>query len=222
MHECCSVHGGAGAKHPLRAAMYSTCDLDLGSEGWTKDLIAAGFDPNVPTVWIAEGLFMYLTEAAVTALLREARSVSAKRSRFLIMVCTLQAHLPSSCMHSCNAFHAHPCKHLESVNMGVCVLWQAFTSKDVVKWYQESATETTVAWVKELAVTFKSSFPLDPKPYVEERGWHAESVDLYPDLADKYAHGLPWTSAPGLLKNLGLKDNGGYDTNTAFIDAVPL
>lgn len=100
-------------------------------------------------------------------------------------------------------------------------MWQAFTSEDVVKWYQESATQTSVAWVKELAVTFKSSFPLDSKPYLEERGWHVASAEFYSDLAEKYAHGLPWTSAPGLVVKLGLKDNGKFDTNTAFIDAVP-
>ncbi|BDA41776.1 Putative S-adenosyl-L-methionine-dependent methyltransferase [Coccomyxa sp. Obi] len=177
-----SVDTNKGAKYPLRAAIYKTCDVDLGSEGWTKHLIAAGFDPKVPTVWVAEGLLMYLSEAAVTALLKEARSVSVQRSRFLIM---------------------------------------AFTSEDVVKWYQECATQTPVAWVKELAVTFKSSFPKDPQSYVEERGWHAESVESYSALADKYAHGLPWTSTPGLMANLGLTGRGDSDTNTAFIDTVP-
>ncbi|KAK9908943.1 hypothetical protein WJX75_005035 [Coccomyxa subellipsoidea] len=91
-----------GAQFPLRAASYSSCDVDLGSKGWTKDLIAAGFDPEVPTVWIAEGLFMYLSEAAVTTLMKEARAVSAKGSRLLIM---------------------------------------AFTTKDLIQWYQNTATQ---------------------------------------------------------------------------------
>lgn len=89
----------AGAQFPLRAASYSSCDVDLGSKGWTKDLIAAGFDPEVPTVWIAEGLFMYLSEAAVTTLMKEARAVSAKGSRLLIMVRSqLPFHFISSTM----------------------------------------------------------------------------------------------------------------------------
>ena len=82
------LEGDAAAKYPLQAASYSVCDADLGSEDWTKRLIAAGFDPSVPTVWIAEGLLVYLSEAVVTALLENARSVSAKRSRFLMMVRT--------------------------------------------------------------------------------------------------------------------------------------
>ncbi|BDA46207.1 Putative S-adenosyl-L-methionine-dependent methyltransferase [Coccomyxa sp. Obi] len=177
-----SVDTNKGAKYPLRAAKYSTCDADFAVDGWTKSLIAAGFDPSVPTVWIAEGLLPYLSEAVVTALFKEARSVSAKRSRLLVM---------------------------------------AFTTEEMMKSYNDCATQTDVAWLKELAATFKSSFPRDPQPYLEERGWHAESVAFYSDLADKYAHGLPWTSTPGLMVNLGLQSSSSSDTSTAYIEAVP-
>ena len=92
----------------------------------------------------------------------------------------------------------------------------------MVKSYNDCANHTPVAWVKELSATFQSSFPTDPQPYVEERGWHAESIDFYSDLADKYAHGLPWTSTPGMMVNLGLSGSSSSDTKTAFIDAVPI
>ncbi|CAL8462346.1 g1879 [Coccomyxa elongata] len=177
-----SVDTNKGAKYPLRAAIYRACEADLGSEHWTERLIAAGFDPSVPTVWVAEGLLPYLSEATVTALLNSARSVSAKRSRFLMM---------------------------------------AFTSEDMVKSYNECANQTPVAWAKELSATFKSSFPTDARPYLEERGWHAVSVNFYSDLADKYAHGLPWTSTPGMMVNLGLSSSSSSDTKTVFIDAIP-
>lgn len=64
------LEGDAGAKYPLRAAIYRACNADLGSEDWTQRLIVAGFDPSVPTVWVAEGLLPYLSEATVTALLK--------------------------------------------------------------------------------------------------------------------------------------------------------
>ncbi|NRQ35405.1 SAM-dependent methyltransferase [Nonomuraea sp. NN258] len=35
---------------------------DLTDAAWTSELAAAGFDPGVPTAWLAEGLFFYLTE----------------------------------------------------------------------------------------------------------------------------------------------------------------
>lgn len=92
-------------------------------------------------------------------------------------------------------------------------LWQAFTSENLAEWYQNSATQFPVPWVKDLANTFKSAFPRDVKPYVSERGWQAESVYSYSNLAAKYAKGLPWTSDLGMT-------SAKHDTNTAFIDAV--
>ena len=49
-------------------------------------LVAAGFDPKVPSVWIAEGLVMYITEEGVDNLLREVHAAAAKGSRLLVMV----------------------------------------------------------------------------------------------------------------------------------------
>ncbi len=73
-------------RHPLKAASYTSLTVNLEKEGWSEELLASGFDPAVPSVWIAEGLVMYLSEAAVDNLLREAHKVSAKGSRLLVMV----------------------------------------------------------------------------------------------------------------------------------------
>ena len=53
-------------------------------------LIARGFDPEVPTCWILEGLVMYLSPVAVEKLLKGMHAVSATGSRLLIMVCGSQ------------------------------------------------------------------------------------------------------------------------------------
>lgn len=76
----------AGAKYPFRAASYTSLTVNLEKEGWSQELLAAGFDPATPSVWLAEGLVMYLSEAAVGNLLREAHKVSAQGSRLLVMV----------------------------------------------------------------------------------------------------------------------------------------
>ncbi|HEX5910457.1 MAG TPA: SAM-dependent methyltransferase [Thermoleophilaceae bacterium] len=60
-------------KEEALAGAPATCRLvgvgaDLG-EGWHEALDAAGLDPGVPTVWMAEGLMPYLDEAAQLALL---------------------------------------------------------------------------------------------------------------------------------------------------------
>jgi len=46
-------------------------EADLSEANWSALLIAAGFHPELPTVWLAEGLLMYLQPPAVDAMLRE-------------------------------------------------------------------------------------------------------------------------------------------------------
>jgi methyltransferase (TIGR00027 family) len=44
---------------------------DVGGD-WSSALLGAGFNPGARTLWVAEGLFFYLTEQAIAELLREA------------------------------------------------------------------------------------------------------------------------------------------------------
>ena len=60
-----------GYKYPLQASFWAGVACDFCSPGWTQSLQAAGFDPSQPTVWVAEGLLMYLTGQEAEALLRE-------------------------------------------------------------------------------------------------------------------------------------------------------
>jgi O-methyltransferase involved in polyketide biosynthesis len=62
----------AGARHALRAASWTGLSADLGRPGVVAALVAAGFDVGQPTVWVAEGLLMYLTEQQTDDLLEEA------------------------------------------------------------------------------------------------------------------------------------------------------
>lgn len=50
---------------------------------WTPGLLDAGFDPSIPTVWVAEGLFFYLAAADAGSLVRDAAALSAGGSCFL-------------------------------------------------------------------------------------------------------------------------------------------
>ncbi|MET7900196.1 class I SAM-dependent methyltransferase [Streptomyces sp. NPDC005336] len=57
-----------------------TVPVDL-REDWTGALAAAGHDPALPTVWIAEGLLIYLPQDAVERLLGQVGELSATGSR---------------------------------------------------------------------------------------------------------------------------------------------
>lgn len=64
-------HHLSGTFYPLRAASWEGVAADLEGPSWAADLVAAGFDPRQPTVFVAEGLLMYLEPASVAALLRK-------------------------------------------------------------------------------------------------------------------------------------------------------
>ncbi|MFJ8532100.1 SAM-dependent methyltransferase [Streptomyces sp. NPDC093591] len=53
-------------------------------EDWQSALRAAGFDPSQPTVWLVEGLLMYLTDAAGDAILAGLTELSAPGSRLML------------------------------------------------------------------------------------------------------------------------------------------
>lgn len=53
---------------------------------WTDTLLSAGFDPSVPSVWVVEGLLVYLDGAAVDALLGRIRLLAAPGSRLALDV----------------------------------------------------------------------------------------------------------------------------------------
>lgn len=83
----------AGAKYPLKAATYITCSVNLEDQNWADGLIAKGFDPEVPTCWLLEGLVMYLSPEANEKLLKRMHALSAPGSRLLVMVCTARLFL---------------------------------------------------------------------------------------------------------------------------------
>ncbi|MCS0604643.1 SAM-dependent methyltransferase [Streptomyces sp. LP11] len=53
-------------------------------EDWPQALRAAGFDPAQPTVWLVEGLLMYLTDTANETLLAGLTELSAPGSRLML------------------------------------------------------------------------------------------------------------------------------------------
>lgn len=57
-----------------------TVAVDLEAP-WIAPLLAAGFDPETPTLWLVEGLLVYLDEAAVASVFAHVTELSAPGSR---------------------------------------------------------------------------------------------------------------------------------------------
>lgn len=58
---------------------------------WPKALLTAGFDPDSPTAWLAEGLLMYLPADAQDRLFEEITALSASGSRVSVETVGVQA-----------------------------------------------------------------------------------------------------------------------------------
>jgi methyltransferase (TIGR00027 family) len=72
-------------EHKLAGAGVPRCDcrrvpIDIGRPNWADALLAAGFDPAVPTVWFAEGLLFYLPEHLAHAVVARCAEMSVPES----------------------------------------------------------------------------------------------------------------------------------------------
>lgn len=79
-----SAHGVAAAVERREVAM------DLRFD-WPKALREAGFDPTVPTAWLAEGLLMYLPADAQDRLFEQITDLSAAASRIAVETMVTQS-----------------------------------------------------------------------------------------------------------------------------------
>eukprot|EP00204_Picochlorum_oklahomense_P002241 CAMPEP_0118800410 /NCGR_PEP_ID=MMETSP1161-20130426/2320_1 /TAXON_ID=249345 /ORGANISM="Picochlorum oklahomensis, Strain CCMP2329" /LENGTH=402 /DNA_ID=CAMNT_0006728235 /DNA_START=26 /DNA_END=1234 /DNA_ORIENTATION=- len=73
-------HHSLGVEYPIRCESRSSVPADLNNPSWKAALTRAGFDTSKATVWILEGILMYLTRDRVDALLQELASMSAPGS----------------------------------------------------------------------------------------------------------------------------------------------
>ena len=75
-------------KSSLLAPHYPKCNYhaiasDVTSHKWCQLLLARGYQSNVPTIWVMEGLLMYLSESNVYQLLGEIQSLSTSGSHII-------------------------------------------------------------------------------------------------------------------------------------------
>lgn len=70
-------------RFPLKAASFKNFSADLNRRYWIEMLIAAGWSNKAPTLWLAEGLLMYLTQKSSEHLLQDMADHSTKGSVLL-------------------------------------------------------------------------------------------------------------------------------------------
>ncbi|MGP8298524.1 class I SAM-dependent methyltransferase [Streptomyces inhibens] len=61
---------------------HHTVAVDLTADNWEDELIAAGYDPALPSTWLLEGLLYYIPEADTRRMLDRVAAIAAPGSRF--------------------------------------------------------------------------------------------------------------------------------------------
>ena len=145
------VLAGAGARP---AAMRQAVASDL-REDWPKALRAAGFDPAVPTVWLAEGLFMYLTDEAKGALLGAVYGLSAAGSQVAI------EHIPTGLGEIQDwVFDADEAAG-NKFGVDVTGMWPRDQRDDPVSWLADRGWSVTVDPLNDVARRYGRPVPAD-------------------------------------------------------------
>lgn len=149
-----------------------TVPADLVLDEWDKTLINHGFDTSKKTLWIVEGLTMYLSEKDVVALIHKITELSSSRSLFLCDI--LNRYLLES------PFMVNQLNFLESLGAP----W-IFGTNDPEEFFGKLGWSITLTQAGEVAPN-RWPFPIAPKyvPHIP-RGFYSEGVlnpQKLPDL----------------------------------------
>jgi methyltransferase (TIGR00027 family) len=114
-------------------------------EDWPAALTLAGFDPVMPTAWLAEGLFPYLPDEAIDALLGHVHALSAPGSLIAI------EHLPGGTSTLDDAL-SQPITTGE--NEELAALWSAGQQHDPSTWLRRHGWTVDVSLVTAVAADY--------------------------------------------------------------------
>ncbi|RZS37668.1 methyltransferase (TIGR00027 family) [Herbihabitans rhizosphaerae] len=121
------VLDGAGAS-PTCQRFAVQADL---RENWSAALTGQGFDPSVPTAWLAEGLLIYLTAEETAALLGTVGELSTLDSRLAM------EHQDDAGISMLDRAHTDPAM------AGYAALWRGGLGERLPSWLAEHGWATT-------------------------------------------------------------------------------
>ncbi|WP_406639467.1 SAM-dependent methyltransferase [Amycolatopsis sp. WGS_07] len=116
-------------------------------EDWVAALKNAGFDPGRPTVWLAEGLLVYLGREEAERLLTDVTALSAPGSRI-------------SFEHRPDGEHDGLLEQARNVGAEVTALWRGGLGGDAPEWLTAHGWQPETVTVAELSVRYGRE-PLD-------------------------------------------------------------
>lgn len=146
--------------HALPAAVYVPVPVDLRHD-WPQALRAKGFDPTIPTAWLAEGLLPYLSSADQDLLFTRIDGLSCASSRLAVEAFGPEFFDPVSLARRRQGIQA---LREAAADRGVTVpdieeLWYVEPREDVGQWLQGRGWEVSVVGSGELMESYQRPAP---------------------------------------------------------------
>ncbi|OAT69947.1 SAM-dependent methyltransferase [Mycobacteroides immunogenum] len=136
--------------------------VDLRDD-WPAALLAAGFDPDVPTAWSAEGLIIYLPSAAQDLLFERVVALSAPGSQVAVEATRGRPDIAKwGAMQKKYADESHPMSKVD-----ITSLFYDEERADVAEWFAARGWTVQGADALELAATYGVEIPELPEDVIE-------------------------------------------------------
>ncbi len=148
--------------HARPAVRYRPVPVDLRHD-WPEALRAKGFDPSVPTAWLAEGLLPYLSAADQDLLFDRIDGLSATSSRLAVEAFGPEFFDPELLARRRQQIQA---MRDAATARGVTVpdieaLWYLEPRADVEQWLQEQGWEVSAVGSEDLMARYERPAPED-------------------------------------------------------------
>jgi methyltransferase (TIGR00027 family) len=124
---------------------------DLQSDDWPSAIVEAGFDPQQPTTWIAEGLLIYFSDEQNAALLERLSGLSAPGS-------AMGLTLRTASVYANGDEHDDAADPLASTS-NLTSMWKSATPEDPVAWLASFGWQAKVSDGAERAVAYGRPMP---------------------------------------------------------------
>lgn len=174
--------------YPLRSHNWNAISADLTGGSWMEALIDKGFDPKQPTVWVLEGILMYLSTDEAQQVLETTAKAAAPGSTLLMHALTdeIMDALRLEFSNSSNTETGN--QNLETSANGSA---SAFDANEEDRETSNIIQESLTFFPRDLMSKWKSSVPKDPSSMLADIGWVQQAVVTRASIALELCGGAP-------------------------------
>lgn len=171
--------------HPMRCQRWTGISVDLVEDEWLEKLIYNGFEPEHPTVWVIEGVLMYLHPSAAQQVLATAAEAAAPGSTLILYEGTeeLLNDLETEALDRRGSISARKYQSKKKSHDNMNGNNEFVPSTGIEDSIEYFPTELVKQW--------KSGLPREPASILEPMGWVQQSITTPAAVSYELCGGAP-------------------------------